>query len=68
MVSIPKVQTQDRDINQLQQNIITAFTQLQQQPTTGFSGTITTAKLTSGGTQGSMTFNNGVLTAQTQAT
>jgi hypothetical protein len=35
---------------------------------TGFSGTITTAKLTSGGTAGSMTFVNGVLTAQTPAT
>lgn len=35
---------------------------------TGLSVTITTAKLTSGGTDGSMTFTNGVLTAQTQAT
>ena len=34
----------------------------------GISATITTAKLTTGGTQGSMTFTNGVLTAQTQAT
>ena len=36
--------------------------------TTGFSGTITTAALTGGGTQGSMTFLNGILTAQTPAT
>jgi hypothetical protein len=35
---------------------------------TGISVTITTAKLTSGGTNGSMTFTNGILTAQTQAT
>jgi hypothetical protein len=34
----------------------------------GYSGTITTAKLTSGGTNGSMSFSNGVLTAQVAAT
>ena len=34
----------------------------------GLSVTITTAKLTSGGAEGSMTFVNGVLTAQTPAT
>lgn len=34
----------------------------------GLSVTITTAKLTSGGTNGSMTFTNGILTAQIQAT
>ena len=34
----------------------------------GLSTTITTAKLTSGGTNGSMTFVNGILTAQSQAT
>jgi len=34
----------------------------------GLSVTITTAKLTAGGANGSMTFTNGVLTAQTQAT
>lgn len=34
----------------------------------GLTVTITTAKLTSGGTDGSMTFTNGVLTAQTPAT
>lgn len=34
----------------------------------GLSVTITTAKLTSGGTDGSMTFTNGVLTSQTPAT
>lgn len=33
-----------------------------------FSGTITTAKLTSGGTEGSITFTNGIVTAQTAAT
>ena len=37
-------------------------------PTGGISATITTAKLTSGGANGSMTFTNGILTAQTQAT
>ena len=35
---------------------------------TGISATITTAALTVGGTQGSMTFVNGILTAQVQAT
>ena len=34
----------------------------------GLSVTITTAKLTLAGTNGSMTFTNGILTAQTQAT
>lgn len=34
----------------------------------GFSGTITTAKLTAGGANGSMTFTNGILTAQVAAT
>lgn len=34
----------------------------------GYSGTITTAKLTGTGANGSMTFTNGVLTAQTPAT
>lgn len=34
----------------------------------GLSTTITTAKLTGGGANGSMTFTNGVLTAQTAAT
>lgn len=34
----------------------------------GFTGTITTAKLTGGGANGSMTFSNGILTAQTPAT
>ena len=35
---------------------------------TGYTGTIVTAKLTGGGAQGSMTFVNGILTAQTPAT
>ena len=34
----------------------------------GLSVTISTAKLTTGGANGSMTFTNGILTAQTQAT
>lgn len=34
----------------------------------GLSATITTAKLTTGGTAGSMTFTNGILTKQTPAT
>jgi len=37
-------------------------------PTSGITRTITTAKLTTGGTNGSMTFTNGILTASTQAT
>lgn len=36
--------------------------------TAGISATITTAKLTAGGANGSMTFVGGILTAQTQAT
>lgn len=36
--------------------------------TTGISVTITTAKLTTLGTDGSMTFTDGILTSQTQAT
>jgi len=35
---------------------------------TGFTGTITTAKLTPGGANGSMTFASGILISQTQAT
>ena len=35
---------------------------------TGYSGTITTAKLTTLGSNGSMTFTNGILTSQTAAT
>lgn len=35
---------------------------------TGFTGVITTAKLTGGGANGSMTFASGILTAQTAAT
>ena len=35
---------------------------------TGISATITTAAVTPGGATGSMTFVNGILTAQTQAT
>jgi hypothetical protein len=37
-------------------------------PTGGITRTITTAKLTTLGTNGSMTFTNGILTASTQAT
>lgn len=37
-------------------------------PPSGVTATITTAKLTGGGANGSMTFTNGVLTAQTAAT
>ena len=36
--------------------------------TIGFSGTITLAKLTSGGTQGSMTIINGIVTAYIAST
>lgn len=39
-----------------------------QLPASGLSVTIATAKLTGGGTNGSMTFTNGILTAQTPAT
>lgn len=43
-------------------------TQLAQIVQRGFSGTIVTAALTGGGTQGSMTFQNGVLISQVAAT
>lgn len=39
-----------------------------QLPSSGLSVTIATAKLTTGGANGSMTFTNGILTAQTPAT
>jgi hypothetical protein len=39
-----------------------------QLPASGITATITTAALTIAGTQGSMTFQNGILTAQTPAT
>lgn len=38
------------------------------QPSNGITVTITTAKLTTLGSNGSMTFTNGILTSQTQAT
>ena len=38
------------------------------QPSNGISVTITTAKLTVGGSNGHMTFTNGILTSQIQAT
>jgi hypothetical protein len=37
-------------------------------PAKSFSGTITTAKLTSGGSNGSLVFQNGILVSQTAAT
>ena len=37
-------------------------------PTKGFTGTITTTKLTGGGTNGSMTFEDGRLISQVAAT
>lgn len=36
--------------------------------TTGYTGTITTAKLTAGGANGSMTFSKGLLVSQVAAT
>ena len=44
-----------------------AYSDLTGKPT-GYTGTITTAKLTTLGSNGSMTFSNGILTSQTQAT
>lgn len=43
------------------------YTDLINKPS-GYTGTITTAKLTTGGTNGSMTFTNGILTSQVAAT
>ena len=44
------------------------WTTFNNKPSAGISATITTAKLTVLGANGSMTFTNGVLTAQTAAT
>jgi hypothetical protein len=44
------------------------LTYLYRQSQKGLSVTITTAKLTTGGAQGSLTFQNGLLVAQVQAT
>lgn len=46
----------------------TAITNIEALLQSGFSGTIVTAKLSNAGTEGSMTFTHGVLTAQTPAT
>jgi hypothetical protein len=37
-------------------------------PSTAFTGTVTTAKLTVGGTNGALVFTNGILTKVTPAT
>jgi hypothetical protein len=47
---------------------ITNVTNVTNKVPTGLSVTIVTAALTTGGTQGSMTFTNGLLTKQTPAT
>jgi hypothetical protein len=44
------------------------FTQLYDMLSPGITVTITTAKLTGGGTTGSMTFKKGILVDQTKAT
>lgn len=49
-------------------SITQAIDSLQEAVPAGFTGVVTTAKLTSGGTNGSMTFASGVLTAQVAAT
>lgn len=49
-------------------NLTSGNLDIARMPTSGFSGTITTAKLTGLGANGSMTFMNGILTAQTPAT
>lgn len=69
-IALSIVQTSNKDINQLQSNVKTALNNLQQQinSISGLTATITTAKLTSGGTEGSMTFTNGLLTAQIPST
>ena len=51
----------DQNLNQISAGVTGS-------PPSGITGTITTAKLTGGGANGSMTFTNGVLTAQTPAT
>lgn len=48
--------------------LVTAVNQLIAGSNAGFTGTITTAKLTGGGTNGSMTFQNGTLVAEVAAT
>ena len=49
------------------QTVTTSPSYIKHKPT-GYTGTITTAKLTGGGSNGSMTFTNGILTSQTAAT
>jgi len=44
------------------------FHDLSQPVSVGFTGTITTAKLTPGGSTGTMFFTNGILTGQSPAT
>lgn len=44
------------------------FTQLYNRVNPGLTVTVTTAKLTTSGSAGSLTFVNGILTASTQAT
>jgi hypothetical protein len=44
------------------------FKSLQAMFASGFTGTIVTAKLTTGGTEGSITFQNGVVVSQIAAT
>lgn len=61
VTSISDIQT---DVSSLQTDVSGIESQL----SAGFTGTIATAKLTPGGANGSMTFTNGILTAQTPAT
>lgn len=63
----PKVPVTDGELNLMSTQWYRYFYN-QYIPLTGVTATITTAKLTPAGANGSMTFVNGVLTAQTQAT
>lgn len=49
-------------------NLTSGNLDIARMPSSGISVTITTAKLTGGGANGSMTFQNGILTASTPAT
>jgi len=63
----PKVPVTDGELNLMSTQWYRYFYN-QYTTSNGVTATITTAKLTGGGTNGSMTFVNGILTAQTAAT
>jgi len=64
---ITTIQGDVTDLNTQVSDIETRVTAIETQLAAGFNGTVVTAALTVGGTEGSMTFTNGILTGQVQA-